>query len=142
MLSIEEKMMTKLNVSASCRTTPLKSIRKKCLDCVGSNRSEITKCQETGSTAGPSGQCDLYHYRSGKRSKLASLSSLKSIRKYCLWCMCGQSNEVKLCVSPECALFTYRLGKNPARKGLCGKPPAHGRFLSINRLPGGVPNAS
>jgi hypothetical protein len=48
------------------------------------------------------------------------LSPLKSIRKYCLGCSGDSWKEVKLCVIDECALFPYRLGKNPSRKGIGG----------------------
>ena len=34
----------------------------------------------------------------------------KAIRLKCLDCMCGQSNEVKLCPASNCPLYTYRLG--------------------------------
>ncbi|MBU0478762.1 hypothetical protein KKC91_09385 [bacterium] len=49
------------------------------------------------------------------------LTPIKAIRKKCLDCMCNQSKEVKLCTSPNCPLYPYRLGKNPARKGIGGK---------------------
>ena len=41
------------------------------------------------------------------------LTPIKAIRAHCLDCMCGQSNEVKLCPSKDCSLYPYRLGKNP-----------------------------
>ena len=34
----------------------------------------------------------------------------QAIRKYCLWCTCGQPDEVKLCPSKDCPLWIYRLG--------------------------------
>lgn len=43
-------------------------------------------------------------------------SPLKAIRIKCLDCCCGQSNEVKLCPTEDCALWPYRFGKNPYRK--------------------------
>jgi hypothetical protein len=45
------------------------------------------------------------------------LTPVKAIRAKCLDCCCGSSHEVKLCCIPDCSLFPYRLGKNPARKG-------------------------
>jgi hypothetical protein len=41
------------------------------------------------------------------------------MRKFCLGCMGGNAAEVRRCTSPGCALFPYRLGKNPfsGRKG-------------------------
>jgi hypothetical protein len=43
------------------------------------------------------------------------LTPIKAIRAKCLDCMGGSSKEVKLCNIPECSLYLYRLGKNPAR---------------------------
>ncbi len=41
---------------------------------------------------------------------------IKAIREYCLYCMCGQANEVKLCPSTGCELYPFRMGKNPYLK--------------------------
>ena len=49
------------------------------------------------------------------------LTPVKAIRAKCLDCCCVSSRDVKLCSVPECTLFPYRFGKNPARKGT--KPP-------------------
>ncbi len=38
---------------------------------------------------------------------------MKAIRAFCLECCGGSSNEVKLCVSKNCALYPFRFGKNP-----------------------------
>jgi hypothetical protein len=43
------------------------------------------------------------------------LTPVKAIRAKCIDCMGGSSKEVRLCNIPECSLFPYRLGKNPAR---------------------------
>jgi len=40
-------------------------------------------------------------------------SPMKGIRAFCLECCGGSSNEVKLCVSKNCALYPFRFGKNP-----------------------------
>lgn len=34
----------------------------------------------------------------------------KAIRKFCLECMGGSANEVRLCTAPDCPLHRYRLG--------------------------------
>jgi len=39
------------------------------------------------------------------------LTPLTSIRKYCLWCCCNQTNEVNLCTCSDCPLFNLRFGK-------------------------------
>jgi len=41
---------------------------------------------------------------------------LRTIRKYCLECMNGNSKEVKLCPSTNCSLYPFRFGK-----GIIGK---------------------
>lgn len=41
---------------------------------------------------------------------------LKAIRAKCLDCCCMSANEVKTCTSESCALYPFRLGKNPYRK--------------------------
>lgn len=40
---------------------------------------------------------------------------VKAIRKKCLDCCCGSSDEVKSCAITECMLHPFRLGKNPFR---------------------------
>lgn len=42
-----------------------------------------------------------------------TLTAIKAIRAKCLDCSGGSSQEVKLCVIPECPLYPFRLGKNP-----------------------------
>lgn len=45
---------------------------------------------------------------------------LKAIRTKCLDCMGGSPGEVRQCNIPECSLFQYRFGRNPALKGKRG----------------------
>lgn len=40
---------------------------------------------------------------------------VKAIRAFCLECCGDSANEVKLCTAPHCALYPFRLGKNPYR---------------------------
>lgn len=40
---------------------------------------------------------------------------VKAIREYCLTCCLDNVNEVKACPAEECALYAFRLGKNPYR---------------------------
>jgi hypothetical protein len=43
----------------------------------------------------------------------------KAIRKYCVeFCCYNQTNEVRLCVSSECSLYPYRLGKKSEKTKL------------------------
>lgn len=48
------------------------------------------------------------------------MTPMKAIRAKCLDCCCDSAKEVKLCVSKDCALWPFRLGKNPNRKGVGG----------------------
>ena len=52
--------------------------------------------------------------------KLAS--PVKSIRKHCLECSGQSPKEVRLCLITHCPLYPYRMGENPNRKGVGGKP--------------------
>ena len=53
--------------------TPIKAIRKKCLECCGNHYSEIRHCQIS--------DCPLYPYRLGKRPhKNEALRSESSIK--------------------------------------------------------------
>lgn len=48
------------------------------------------------------------------------LTPMKAIRQKCLDCSNYQPSEIKECTVKECALFEYRFGKNPRRKGIGG----------------------
>lgn len=41
------------------------------------------------------------------------LTPMKAIRKKCLDCCCGSSNEVKQCACIKCPLWIYRSGHRP-----------------------------
>ena len=41
---------------------------------------------------------------------------VKAIRGKCLDCCCGSVAEVKSCTATACALFPFRMGKNPYRQ--------------------------
>src|SRR5262245_50633995 len=41
---------------------------------------------------------------------------LKAIREKCLDCCCGNAAEVRKCVATDCALWPFRMGKNPFHK--------------------------
>jgi len=38
---------------------------------------------------------------------------IKSIRKKCLDCTCGQYEEIRKCTVFNCALYPYRMGRRP-----------------------------
>lgn len=45
------------------------------------------------------------------------MTPLKAIREKCLDCSAQQPSEVKHCPVTKCALWPFRLGKNPNIKG-------------------------
>ena len=45
---------------------------------------------------------------------------VRSIRAKCLECAGGRPSLVRNCESPECALFVFRMGRNPQRRGIGG----------------------
>lgn len=49
---------------------------------------------------------------------MKNLTPLKSIRAKCLECSNQQKGEVLNCEITDCALFPFRMGKNPNRKGI------------------------
>jgi hypothetical protein len=42
-----------------------------------------------------------------------SVTPLRALRRYCLWCCNDSSNEVKLCPAKACPLWTFRFGHRP-----------------------------
>jgi len=46
------------------------------------------------------------------------LTPIKAIRAKCLECQGGRPSLVRNCESVDCPLYMYRMGKNPARKGI------------------------
>jgi hypothetical protein len=51
-------------------------------------------------------------------NKMKNLTPLKTIRKFCIECSCGSASEVKKCIITNCALYNFRMGKNPHRTGI------------------------
>jgi hypothetical protein len=47
-----------------------------------------------------------------------SLTPIKAIRAKCMECSNWQYSEVARCEIMDCALWMYRFGKNPDRKGI------------------------
>jgi hypothetical protein len=66
------------------------------------------------------------------------MTPLKAIRAHCIECSGGNRAEVRLCQLPDCPLFRFRFGRNPARAGVgpkAGPPRRDGR----SRVGPGVP---
>jgi len=93
--------------------TPKEALRKYCVQCTGGKYNEIESCD-----ANKEGWhiCVFHPYRLGK-----GRPSVKLFRKVCLQCMGGHTSFVSECGIFDCPAFPYRMGKNPARKGV-GNP--------------------
>jgi hypothetical protein len=42
-----------------------------------------------------------------------SVTPLRALRRHCLWCCKGSTNEVKLCSAKRCPLWAFRFGRRP-----------------------------
>lgn len=89
--------------------TPLRAIRKHCIECAGSP-GDVKNCGGDKMLGG--GRCLLYPYHMGK-----GRPSVKLIRRYCIQCMGGSRLFVAECPRKDCTLYPYRFGKNPAMEG-------------------------
>lgn len=49
-------------------------------------------------------------------SFLRGTNPMHAIRRKCLDCACGQPGEIRNCEIMSCALWPYRLGRNPFRR--------------------------
>jgi hypothetical protein len=56
---IKQKIRNRNNTYQTVKLTPMKAIRKNCLECVGWVTKEVDACEIE--------LCPLYHFRSGKR---------------------------------------------------------------------------
>ncbi len=104
-------------------STPLQSIRRFCVQCVGGKPTEVKNCGGDKCLNGASsraGKCWFYKYRMGK-----GRPSVKHIHQVCLWCQGGNREFVLDCLDgiTACPLYPYRMGTNPKRSGVGGKPP-------------------
>jgi hypothetical protein len=99
------------------------AIRLKCRECYsGYKGRDVPDCGiEPAPDSYPfseQGICEL------KRWWLDRGSKYRAIRKYCLDCEGRCVDGVKNCIDPECPLYPYRFGTNPARAG-------HGRTKKL-----------
>ena len=69
----------------------------------------------------------------GANESAERLTPIRAIRAKCIDCMAGQIAEVRLCPCRNCPLYPYRMGHNPARKGMGGK--FKGETATADNLP-------
>lgn len=86
--------------------TPLKSIRRYCLECCNSQPGEVKNC--------PTEDCVFFNLRMGKKLQKGSLC--KIIKQKCWDCGEGSTQEVRKCEITDCPLHRYRLGRSPAHQ--------------------------
>jgi hypothetical protein len=89
------------------------AIKLFCRECVGGPKysDEVRdcggdKCENGG--CDPKGVCLFYKFRLG-----TGRSSVKTVRKMCLWCMDGNSDLINECFDVKCSLHKFRFGTNP-----------------------------
>ena len=116
--------------------SPLKAVRAHCLWCCNGLANEVSLCAANA--------CPLHPYRMGRnpdkvalledgtavypaekpaaRSELVAdgATGLGMIRRRCMDCSGGSVAEVKACQATGCALWPFRLGRNPNRVGYGG----------------------
>jgi len=96
-------------------STPLSSIHLTCKECIGSSHA-VKNCGGDRLKNGSSIiVCPFFPYRLGHK---CGKPSVKLIRSYCKTCMNGDLALVRDCPSVNCPVFSYRMGKNPKRKGI------------------------
>ena len=54
--------------------------------------------------------------------QVVAMRPMRAMREKCLDCCCGQAARVRDCTITGCAIWLYRHGRNPNRKGRPGKP--------------------
>lgn len=92
--------------------TPLKAIRKFCLNCYGNDEhaaSEVKTCVPP---------CEFFDYRFDKILNKKNRKLCKIIRSKCRWCMNGNINDIKNCLTSKCIIYPFRMGKNPNYKSI------------------------
>ncbi len=109
------KFGSKKTASKNQSLTPLKAIRKYCLDfcCIG--QSEEVRLCPNNDDKNSDLYCSLWKFRNGKGQGCGS--RLKAIKEKCLDCAGYIYSNVKNCQETDCQLFNYRLGRNPKLKG-------------------------
>lgn len=105
---------------AKIRLTPVETIRAYCLHCNGGNDAEVRRCD----TNKPGFRiCPFHPFRMGR-----GRPSVKFIHKFCLQCMGESPVMVRECETTDCLIYTFRMGKNPAR---AGKGQSAGRMAAV-----------
>lgn len=87
--------------------TPLTKLRAYCVQCNGGRTREVETCDA---------ECAFHKFRMGR-----GRPSVRAFRSFCLECMGGHIDFVRDCETSDCPCWIYRMGKKPARAGICGK---------------------
>ena len=96
---------------------PLQATRNHCLiQCCKNLPAEVRVCDAEG-------QCPIWSLRFGRKPDGFTGNVLKTIKAQCRMCRCSDElggMKVKDCPNKGCNLWSFRLGKNPSRKGIGG----------------------
>jgi hypothetical protein len=97
--------------------SPIKAIHQYCVvTCCAGQPKPVEQCPVEEITD-PDFPCSLHPFRLGKYPQ-PKKSPLKAIKIKCMDCSAGERKRVKNCQKLDCPLFPFRLGHNPARKGI------------------------
>lgn len=91
------------------------AVRKHCVECVDSVYA-VKDCQgDKMLDMGPNDnhKCTFFDCRMGK-----GRTTVKKVRKECLWCCMGNRENVDFCSNRECNLHPFRMGKSPGHAHL------------------------
>src|SRR5208337_4047637 len=90
-------------------------IHKFCVACVGGSPFQVKNCGGDKCLNEGGNVCWFYKFRMGN-----GRPSVKLIRRYCLFCTCGDIEYIRECPDgiehggqAACTLFPFRMGKNP-----------------------------
>ena len=92
-------------LSTELSNSPVKTIHKNCVWCMGGSAREVTKCT--------SPKCPIFNYRMGKKTGEEKRTPLKAIKEFCIECFCD--DNVKDCPNPDCIMYPFRLGRMPKK---------------------------
>ena len=88
------------------RPTPLRALRRFCLDCQGDSATAVEHCADT--------LCALWAVRTAERPAAAETRLiLRAVRRHCMNCA-GDRREIRACAAREhCPLWSLRFGVLP-----------------------------
>jgi len=112
---------TRVRTNGKTVVRPVEAIHARCVDDCAGTATAVKRCPFDGTR---DDLCALHKFRGGTYAHEGRRygSRFQAIRRYCLWCCCGQAKEVELCASVGCALWPHRFGmrsETAEKRGKC-----------------------